>query len=401
MTAPLNLVLYKRLREEFGSIIIAHPGVAASITYGYGPFLSENSRRMEMTTKGEYYRINCPWCGDTRHRLYISHLWGVPNEITNSKHLWLAHCFNEDCLAVEDRTNMLYDRVFGFKNAKLRGQQVVITPGVEEVETLQEIKPPGVILPLDKLHPSDQVISYLRARGINPIKLQEDYDVAYCLNAESDYPLAQNRIYIPVKMHGMLVGWQCRYPADVKKESRILKYYSRPGMPRRLILYNYDNAIKYPFVVLCEGPADVWNVGPYAVATFGKNPAITQIKLLCENWTNGAIVIMLDGDAWADTEKLVRMLQTAEYKGAIIPVRLPEDKDPGDLDISINYEYIISTANKMNIDLFNLQRVEDANINRTTEYTGISVSDTQKRSVISLAGPNYSFDLPRDTTSRS
>ena len=48
---------------------------------------------------GEYYTVSCPWCTDTRKRLYINHRWGLKDPETGSLNLHLAHCFNEGCSA--------------------------------------------------------------------------------------------------------------------------------------------------------------------------------------------------------------------------------------------------------------------------------------------------------------
>ena len=157
---------------------------------------------------------------------------------------------------------------------------------------------------------------------------------------------------MPVHMHGSLVGWQCRYPQNLDwKAAGISKYYNKPNMPRRLMLYNFDNAMQYPFVVVCEGPTDVWNVGPMAVAALGKKLSFSQLKLLCTYWEGGAVVVLLDGEAWADTERLVKELANVKYKGIVLPVRLPEDKDPGSLSKEENLDYIFGAAADAGIDL--------------------------------------------------
>ncbi len=402
MTSPLNPALYARLKEEFGYVAVSQAGVAASVRYGYGPFLSENNLKMELDNAGEYYRVNCPYCGDSRLRLWVNHLWGVANETTQRKNLWLAICYNEGCLAEPGRVQELYDRVYGFRNANLRGARVVILPGEVEEQSLKRIEPPGLLLPLNRLQPRDKVITYLRFKGYDPEQLQKWFGVSYCLNADSNYAMAQDRIFIPVIMHNMLVGWQCRYPADLNwKTAGIPKYYSRPNMPRRLMLYNYDTAVKFPFVVLCEGPTDTWNVGPYAVAAFGKHLSAPQIKLLCDNWK--AIVVLLDGDAWEDSEKLVQRLRDVQYKGYIVPVRLPVDRDPGDLDAAVVADYIMNAANASGVDLLNLKRETDANDTRPAECPQLlGELDRLRRELDDEQSvPNYSFDSPRDSAGRS
>jgi len=70
------------------------------------------------------------------------------------------------------------------------------------------------------------------------------------------YPLT-GRIFIPVIMNGMLVGWQGRYIGDPDwKVSRVQKYFNLRGMSKKDMLYNFDVAKNQPMVVLVEGAAE-------------------------------------------------------------------------------------------------------------------------------------------------
>jgi hypothetical protein len=401
MPEALNPALYGRLREEFGRVNVSQPGAAASTRYGYGPFASEKRLRLEMLSSGEYYRINCPYCGDSRQRLWINHLWGVPDEHLGKKNLWLCHCYNENCFAVDGRSYALYERIYGFRNANMRGKQIVILQGEIEEQTLREVKPPGQLLPLTRLPPNDKVVKYMLDRNWDPMELQLTYGVSYCLSAESEYYKADGRIVIPIHMHGKLVGWQCRYPADLDwKEAQIPKYYSMPNMPRRLMLYNYDNAIKSPYVVVCEGPTDVWNVGSNAVAAFGKHLTVNQLKLLCDGWSNGAVVLLLDGDAHNDTDQLVERLREAAYKGKVIPVYLPDGTDPGSFTPEVNRELISGAAAALGVDLYGLNRDNDDNHVRSESGPQLLGPLDQLRGLYpEVRTSAYSFDVPRDSSS--
>ncbi len=402
MPSPLNPALYGRLREEFGRVQVSHAGIAASSKYAPDIFNS-SIIRMQLTSAGEYYRVNCPYCGDGRARLWINHLWGVPDEVTHSKNLGLAICFNEDCLATIGRPIGLFDRVYGFKNANMRGKQVVVLPGEVEEQALREVALPGITLRLDRVPATDVVCTYLRARGLDPTDLGQTFDVSYCLDATGNYPMAQGRIVIPIVMRGMLVGWQCRYPADVDWKARnIPKYYNLPNMPRRLMLYNFDKAKTYPYVVVTEGPVDAWSVGEPAVATFGKHLSAQQVQLICENWEHGVVIILLDGDAWDDTCKLVERFRQAEFKGTVVPVKLPPDKDPGDLDRTFLWECIDYECRQVGIDLQTLSRGKDANtIPVRLHYRAYGRDHESGRDVVAERQVReYSFDSPKDAAGR-
>ncbi len=408
MNSPLNPVLFRRLQEEFGRVQVSHAGISANVQYVQnifrGPMIQ--GLRAQLLTKGEYYRVNCPFCGDSRGRLWINHLWGAPDQTTGSKNLWLAICYNEDCLSNIGRPIELYDRLFAFKNVGQRDQisQVVILPGEVEDTTLREVPLPGVVVTLDRMPPTNQVCTYLRSRGLDPVDLGQLFDVSYCVDADGNFPMAQGRIVIPIKMRDMLVGWQCRYPKDIDfKAANIPKYYNRPLMARRLMLYNFDNAKKFPYVVVCEGVTDVWNVGAQAVAAFGKHLSQTQVQLICETWSDGAVIILLDGDAWEDTVALEQVFKDKLYKGTIIPVRLPSDKDPGDLDCDFLWGCIAAEASKRGIDLLSMKRDENDNGSgavqrRLLDWSPRSDNDTGRNVDGGTTVPAYSFDSPKNAS---
>lgn len=399
MTSPLNPVLFSRLREEFGRVQISQEGIAASTRHAKEMF--GDRLKLQISSAGEYYRVNCPYCNDSRGRLWVNHLWGVPDEITRSKNLWLAICYNEDCLSTQGRSLELYDRVLGFKNAKMRNAgPIVILQGSVEEQVLKEVPLPGFTLRLDHIPDNERVIQYVRSRGFDPVELGEMFGVSYCLDANSQYRMAHGRIIIPVIMRNMTVGWQGRFVGDIDwKAAGIPKYYNLPNMPRRLMLYNFDKARENPYVVVTEGPLDAWRVGEPAVAAFGKHLSQPQIRLVCENWEGGAVIILLDGDAWADTEELTERFHAEQYKGAVIPVRLPQDQDPGKLTRTFLWECIDDECQKVGVDLLTLKRSEvNDHVCQPRHAYRFDRTDGSRGRHLGPQQPvsEYSFDSPRD-----
>lgn len=398
MPSPLNPTLFGRLREEFGRVQVSHAGIAASFRYGPDPI--DNRMKMQMSPggAGEYYRVNCPYCNDSRSRLWVNHIWGVPDEMDN-KNLWLAICYNEDCLSHKGRSGEFYDRVYGFKNVNQRGQKIVVLQGEVESQVLTPKSLPGMTLSMDRVPESDKSVLYLRSRGLDPKYLAKTFDIGLCLDAFGDYPMAHGRIVIPIVMRGILVGWQCRYVGDVDWKARgIPKYYNLPNMPRRLMLYNFDVARKFPYVVVTEGPLDAWAVGEPAVAAFGKHLSVSQRQLLRENWENGVVIVLLDGDAWADAQKLTELLRQEHYSGVVVPVRLPDGRDPGATDTSLLWQCINDACHEVGIDLMTLTRSEknEHSVKSGLSYRAPRSNDEQQRDVEpegSVSG--YAFDVPR------
>jgi hypothetical protein len=357
MNSPLNPVLYSRLKEEFGDVKVSNAG-RASIMH-YQPDALTGRMRAQMTTAGEYYQVSCPFCGDTRKRLWVNHRWGFEDEVLGTKSLWLAICFNESCLVERSNLLSLYDRIYGFKNAKLRGQQPIVLPGKVEETVLREVELPGVTIRLDQLPKNHPACIYLRSRRLDPVELGKTFNVSLCVDASPKYPVAHGRLVLPVIMDKQVVGWQCRYPGELDwKTAKQPKYYNKPDMPGRLMLYNYDNAIQYPYVVITEGPFDAINVGPCAVATMGKHLPQQQMRLICEGWDEGVVMVMFDGDAWKETQAVAKRICEENYNGRVVPIQLSADRDPGSIDNAVMWEGINSILAKEGIDLSKLKRKE-------------------------------------------
>jgi hypothetical protein len=324
---PLNLELYKRLQRNFGKVLIANPGEGFVSTVHRG---LDGRPKQQVAHSGEYYRVCCPYCKDTRSRLWVNHKFGAFDENTRSKNTHLAICYNENCLSHPARRQRFENAIFRGMNWSQR-KAVVVQRGSTQDDGLRAVSPPGTLVPVNQLADDHKVSEYLRSRGYDPVELGEHFHVAYCEFAEPRYPAAADRIVASVVMDGQLVGWQCRYIGDIDwKQAGFAKYYTRPGMPKRLMFYNYDACKEYPLVVLTEGISDVWSVGPQAIAMLGKKLHMSQERLLCDTWGHGLLVILLDPDARDETDKLVQRLEHKFARG-VVPIYL-EGQDPGDLD---------------------------------------------------------------------
>lgn len=346
---PLNPELHRRLQKNFGNVLIANPGegFVATVRRGLDGF-----PKQRVAHSGEYYRVCCPYCKDTRNRLWVNHKFGVFDENTRSKNTHLAICYNENCLSHPARRQRFENAIFRGMNWTQR-KAVVVQRGSAQEEGLRTVSPPGTLVPVNCLPDDHKVSVYLRSRGYSPDELGTSFQVAYCEFAEPKYPAAADRIVASVVMGGQLVGWQCRFIGDINwKQSGVAKYYTRPGMPKRLMFYNYDQAKNYPLVVLTEGISDVWSVGPQAVAMLGKKLHPSQESLLCNTWGDGVLVLMLDPDAREETEKLVQRLE-AKFAGGVVPIYL-DAYDPGDLDRDVIWSIISEELRSRNYQMYSL-----------------------------------------------
>ena len=351
--APLNLELYKRLQRNFGTVAVANQGEGFVSTVRQG---LDGRPKQHVAHSGEYYRVCCPYCKDTRNRLWVNHRYGHVDPNTRNKNMHLVICYNENCLSHPGRRQQFENAVFRGMNWSQR-KSLVVQRGETQEAGLKQVSPPGTLVTVDALPDDHEASLYLRSRGYDPVELGTNFNVAYCEFAEPKYPAAADRIVASVVMDGELVGWQCRYIGDIDwKKAGFAKYYTRPGMPKRLMFYNYDQAKKYPLVVLTEGISDVWAVGPQAIAMLGKKLHASQERLLCSTWGKGLVALLLDPDAKSETDDLVARLEH-KFTGGVVPIYLTE-QDPGELDRDAIWAIITHELKSRNYEMFSVDANE-------------------------------------------
>lgn len=342
---PLNPVLYSVLRRQYGQVLVANEGEAF---VGRPTVDSASGRKAyEVVSSGEYYRVCCPFCRDTKFRLWINHTYGVFDSWIGGSQRHMVFCFNDDdCMGHPANRQQLHMRLSGLIRAVKA--PVVLRRGNRSDARLKPSDPPGSLIRLDELPQQHPAVLYLRDRGFDPVKLGRDLDVAYCTRAEQHYLLAEDRIISPMRQNNMLVGWQGRYVGDLDwKVAGIPKYYTKPGMNKRMVLYNHDVARQHPVVVLVEGVTDAWAVGPCAVASLGCGLHHYQKRLLCNSWSHGMLVLMYDEDAFREIEGLLPEM-SGKFEYGVVPVRLPENTDPGQFSRAVNWNFICAAVAQNN-----------------------------------------------------
>jgi hypothetical protein len=150
-----------------------------------------------------------------------------------------------------------------------------------------------------------------------------------------------------------MVGWQARavYDADWKT-AHLPKYYTAPGTPRRLVLYNLGNAMHYRTGIVVEGVTDVWKTGPQAVCTLGATMTRQQQSLFASAFQDYAGILLYDPDIQLpkqqQIQELVRTLNS-RLKSGFCSVVLPAGTDPGSLTRDFLRQYISQEAAKQNV----------------------------------------------------
>jgi hypothetical protein len=293
---------------------------------------------------------NCPFCPDTKKHLWINHYYGQPGP-DGRPYTHLAHCFKNNCLDDWNNRKTLADRLLGMVNARSGRTPFSIMPSADDGPPAA-FEPPGDIQPLTQLSADHPAVQYMLSRRYT-LAMLADFEIAYVVRAAPKYRAAQNRIYFPIRMRGELVGWQARYLGDVNwKATSTPKYLSMPHMKKSRMLYNFDSASRYPFVVVVEGPTDVHRLGAGSVALFGKTLSLPQRELLLHAWADKPIVFLLDPDAVDAMRGLVYELAIERRHAPVIAVELPAGADPGDWETAALWAYVHRQASLQRVQLW-------------------------------------------------
>ena len=313
----LNEFLYKALKAAFGSVEVENEGVHATVErvrfFGY-----TNQWKMSDTGEhGEQYRINCPFCKNSRgqsdrgHHLYISYLSYARPKV-NGEELsagpLVAHCFRGNCVASSANRALLEERIHMGMVCVDNGMQISATVDMPDNQAEESRYSTNATISLDGIRtwvPSfqwcaegmpDDISSYLHGRGLNDATIAH-FGLGWGQLRTprtgqligKGYPF----VVIPVTMNGQLVGVQARCP-DCYTEAAGLRYWIHPGMRKRTVVYNLDSARKLGLGVVVEGVFDVFKVGTPGVCCFGHTLSTVQRQLL--NTIEKGLILLPDTD---------------------------------------------------------------------------------------------------------
>jgi len=198
--------------------------------------------------------------------------------------------------------------------------------GVAKDDSKQKAKAPSCKLPMGTNPMSPRHKKYLAGRGYDPDELSEVWGL---LGTGPVGPYC-HRVVAPVLLDGKLVSYQCR---DITGKSAIpYKACSidQEVVHHKEILYGED-MVYADSIVIVEGIADAWKLGPGAVSTFGigfTTPQVLRIKRYQYRF------ILYDNDPKREgqvaAKKLANILMG--FDGTTEIVNLKNVKDPGELD---------------------------------------------------------------------
>ena len=337
----MNPELFARLRKRYGRVGVFDEGVERRSRRVKSPF-NAGEARPEIQVWGEAYVINCPFCGDTKQRLYISYCWGLQD--TQKKHNYLK-CFNDNSCTTVDRSDPAshWERVKKNRDSLWAdiwyGQPLVtLTPAYAPDED-PEPAWPGHVMPVQRLPVGSVVSSYLIGRGLDPKWLGEHWRVSMLIEStQPDREWLEGRIIVPHYLDGKCMVWQARSAGNLPP-----KYFTQGRKSHHL--YNEENARRFREVILVEGVFDAFKIGGQGVATFGLTCSHDQSKRLLQ-WPDGLIVYFdrpkKEKEAEARSRALARI--AAAYHGPILDVMPPAGHDAGSLTYEENMRVIADAA---------------------------------------------------------
>lgn len=348
MAGPINPGLYQALKNRFGDVLVSNEGQQMIMQSRRS--WKDPSKIDEVTVDfGEYYRVDCPYCGDARGRLYVNHCWNTKrNGRTFGKNL--ITCYNEKC----DMSKFEFELMPYMKDF----MSTPVSQSADEYAASLELKAvelPGKCTPLAAFGREHIAIDYLTRRGFDPYELSATWGLHYCESAPSDNQghipgttifarLVRERIIIPAFWQGKMVGWQARACNDFSEP----KYYTMPDFKKRLQLFNGNRAEHYPMVVVTEGFMKCARVGVMSVALLGKSMSSHQAFLIASMWPDKPVCLLMDPNAVDDAAKMMGLLEANVRKNVFMCVP-PEDPDK--MDRAVLWECIRTSAKTFNIEL--------------------------------------------------
>jgi DNA primase len=177
------------------------------------------------------------------------------------------------------------------------------------------VKPPPGLQALRRPHRD-----YLRGRGLDPDIIESLWGV----RATGPVGRLAWRLWIPIELDGQIVSWTTRAIGD--KQPRYVS--AGPGeesIDHKTLLYGEDRAGHS--IVVVEGPADVWAIGPGAVAVLGLTTTPQQIERI---GSHPVRAVCFDAGAERRASRLAAWLR--QYPGETATIRLESGDDPAEAD---------------------------------------------------------------------
>lgn len=353
----LNEQLFLKLQKLFRAVDVIQAGVPAEIQERCG--LGLTPWKIAQGGSGQQYRVGCPFCGDTKKHLYISHISYACLNIGGTSYGkcgLVAKCFRRDCLADPAKraaldqmiqttvvdTNIDVKLTVVQDNSQYKPKyDVKNSPTIQGIRTWYKD-----YTPIDQNCTNTQVLEYLRSRGIS-LQLAKRFRIGYGkAQSPSSGQLYLNGapfIMLPILQPGTLKGVQLRCLPKYSTQ-KFPKYLFHHACKRNLMLYNRAQSVASKIGVITQGAFDAIKTGAPAVAIFGHTPSKIQLRHIQADHQQGGIIWLPDnqikvsktGKVQLDPPAIARAQCDKWNKANTFPwgahvVMLP-DKDAGEMN---------------------------------------------------------------------
>lgn len=290
--------------------------------------------RIRETQKGDQYKFNCPFCGEIRHRAFVS---------TTTHQFYCHNCgtglsFIQFIQEIEGISyNKAFERYKEIKGSSFIPDDIVdelhknlILKGITHTLPLVNVKLPQEYIPLN-FKSSNPVmksaIKHLLSRRIT-LRQMKQHQFGLCLSGEYSH-----RIIIPITEFDEIKFFVARSIGVPKNAGKGFLKEKSPSTEdyqysKSQVLFNIDVASKiYRSCVLSEGIYDALSFGDIGVSALGKRMSEEQLALLLDykEYLSDGICMALDSDANKDTLNLADIL--VQYFPVKL-VELPKGHDP-------------------------------------------------------------------------
>lgn len=351
---PRNPRLYAALKSKFGQVKIQNAGAPYEYRVTYEVSSGRKVPKITRFSSGEEYAVCCPFCGDTKYRMSVNHMFGsrLPCGVLLDDQ---AHCWNEEC---PDVLPLVRDLMAGAPvNIPATSMSKPISIDMAIEKSSLDHKKLEHVTRLDNMPKDHEVCRYVESRGFDRVTLGRRYGVGYCCDTSPHAKLAYQRMIIPTyyrKTDGRVfcVGWQARIvPGKTNVASRRTpKYWGSPGFMKSFFLYNYPNACGGDWVAVVEGATDAWRFGDNGIALLGKTVSEYQRMQIASAWGSGSgksgpIVLIADPGFVEDWQKIQVRIQdqlAIDDRHRVVLVTPP--KDPGDSTVEELHELIYAAC---------------------------------------------------------
>lgn len=256
-------------------------------------------------SRQNWLQIDCPFCSKGAQHYRMGY-----NLSTGHVHCWLCGYHN--------LTETLAELIgVNYHQAKILLKDIRVDY-VAPIRHAGTLTLPKGIKPLSEC---PQHKRYLIERGYDWRKLVRLWQ----LQGVGLSPRLSWRVFIPIHLNGAVVSWTTR---TISTDKSVLRYISasleEESVSHKTLLYGEDYARHA--IVICEGPADVWAIGPGAVAICGTGFKQAQI-LRMSKYPVRAVCLDSEIEAQRRAKKLVDALR--DFPGETFNVELQTGKDAG------------------------------------------------------------------------